>query len=500
MSFSRVDESDVWGGLIPEELVVDVETAGWAAPVPDDVDLVTEVAGMMAVFAAERLQRVDGMRRGALTDAARYGGSAEIVERSVRLELAAALRITEHAAATLLAHAEAMVHRYPAALDALGAARLTEAHARVLVDLLEPTSPAVRERLSVRAVELAEELPVGSFRRALRRLVEAEESATLTERHEQALTQRRILVEPAADGMAWLHAFLPAVEAHAIHGRLTAMAKAITGRHAVGGGCGDAPDTSGCPRDGAPAEGDGAHAADQRKADQRKGDQCTGGQRTGDQCTGGQRTVDQVRADVFGDLLIEGTVSAHPGRVSGIRATVAVTVPALALLAACDGDRHAQGLAPATVEGIGPVPLDVARRLCGGEESWMRVLTHPETGMVLSVGRTQYRPPASLRRLIRWRADRCMAPGCGIPAHRCEIDHNVAWEHGGPTALSNHAPLCAGHHTVKHHGGWQVEHLHDQGGALLWTSPTGRQYLVKPERPVPVFRPTEPDGRSTAPF
>ena len=92
-----------------------------------------------------------------------------------------------------------------------------------------------------------------------------------------------------------------------------------------------------------------------------------------------------------------------------------------------------------------------------------------------------------------------MAPGCGVPAARCEIDHNIAWEHGGLTSLDNHAPLCTGHHTIKHHGGWTIEHLPDRGGALLWTSPTGRQYLVNPERAVPVFRPSTA-GTSDAPF
>ncbi|MGA7148009.1 MAG: hypothetical protein WBX17_05925, partial [Microbacterium sp.] len=62
---------------------------------PDDVDRVTEVADMMAVFAAQRLVRVEAMRRNALADAARYGGAVQaVVERSLRLELAAALRVT----------------------------------------------------------------------------------------------------------------------------------------------------------------------------------------------------------------------------------------------------------------------------------------------------------------------------------------------------------------------------------------------------------------------
>ena len=91
-----------------------------------------------------------------------------------------------------------------------------------------------------------------------------------------------------------------------------------------------------------------------------------------------------------------------------------------------------------------------------------------------------------------------MAPGCNIPASRCEIDHNVAWEHGGLTALWNLTPFCKGHHTVKHHGRWCVEQIPGGGGAVMWTSPIGRQYRVEPERRVPVFVPTGSEG--PAPF
>src|SRR3546814_668574 len=189
---------------------------------------------------------------------------------------------------------------------------------------------------------------------------------------------------------------------------------------------------------------------------------------------GEQRTLDQLRADVVADLLVDGEVGAHPDAARGIRATVAVTVPALALL----NNELAGQCEPATVEGVGPIPLQRARELCGTARSWMRILTHPETGMVLSVGRKKYRPPAPLRRLVRWRADRCMGPGCAIPASRCQIDHQVAWEDGGRTELSNLAPLCQGHHTIKHHGGWVVRQL--PGGAIEWISPLGRRYVEEP--------------------
>ncbi|WP_344059731.1 HNH endonuclease signature motif containing protein [Microbacterium pumilum] len=198
------------------------------ADAPDAVGLVMEVADVIAVFAAERLVRVDRMRREALAHAERYGWTmTDVVARSIRLELACALRITEHAAGDLLGLAEAVVHRYPPVLESLSRARMTERHAEVLVSAL----------------------------------------------------------------------------------------------------------------------------------------------------------------------------------------------------------------------------------------------------------------------------DRCLGPGCGMPASRCHIDHNVAWEHGGSTALTNLAPFCEGHHIVKHHGGWIVRQL--PGGAIEWTSPTGRRYTVHPERPVPAFRTT---ADNDAPF
>ncbi|MFE5408150.1 HNH endonuclease signature motif containing protein [Microbacterium sp. NPDC056569] len=81
-----------------------------------------------------------------------------------------------------------------------------------------------------------------------------------------------------------------------------------------------------------------------------------------------------------------------------------------------------------------------------------------------------------------------MGPGCGMPASRCDIDHNVDWALGGSTELTNLGPLCEGHHTVRHHTYWTIEQVPGSGGAILWTSPAGRRYLVKPERAVPVFR------------
>lgn len=407
---------------------------------PDPLDHVQEISTLMGSFLAERAGWIAAMRRDAFAEASGFGEAAPaVIERSLRLELATALRVTEYTAGELLRRSVAMCDRHPEVLDALRTSRITERHADLLVDALEEIEPELCARLLDEGLALAERQPVGTFRRSLAELSGALRAATLTQRHAEAVARRLTTIENGEDGMAWFHLYAPQVEVQAIQTRLTAMAKALrTGRE-------EEP-----------------------------------------------RTLDQLRADVTCDLLIEGDTRLHPSDARGIQATVAVTVPALSLLS----DEHAR-TAPATVEGIGPIPIDRARELCGAAKGWMRVLTHPESGVALSVGRAQYRPPADLARFVKWRAGRCMAPGCTMPADRCQIDHNIAWEHGGQTAADNTAPFCQGHHTVKHHGGWKIRHL--KGGVIEWTSPTGRMYLVEPRRRFPTFTADDAPPGSTGP-
>jgi hypothetical protein len=430
----RDDETEPYPGYWDD---VDVRAAAFTPR--DAVGQVTDIAAVLTMQTAEQYASVAALRRELMTHAGSSAVADEMIDRSLRLELAAALRLTEYAVGDLMARSTALVERYPAALDAMMHARITDQHARYLVDLLDAADPATAARLTREAVELAETLPAGSFRRRLRRLIETEESVTLAERHARGVTERCVTIEPAVDGMIRVTAYLPAVEAHAVFDRLTRMAKAMTGR-----GSGD---------------------------DRPLTERATG------------RSLDQARADILCDLLIDGLCPDHDAVARGIRPTVLVTVPALSLL----DPEHARSH-PAEVEGIGPIGIDRARELCGAAASWVRILTHPETGIALSVGRTRYDPPPELKRLVRWRAERCLAPGCTMPASRCEIDHTQAWVDGGETSLENLAPLCTGHHHVKHSGGWSVRQVAGSGGVIEWISPTGRRYLVEPERRMPVFQ------------
>ncbi len=52
-------------------------------------------------------------------------------------------------------------------------------------------------------------------------------------------------------------------------------------------------------------------------------------------------------------------------------------------------------------------------------------------------GRAHYRPSAAQITFVRARDRRCQAPGCRVPAARCEIDHRIPWHRGGPTFIDN---------------------------------------------------------------
>jgi hypothetical protein len=180
------------------------------------------------------------------------------------------------------------------------------------------------------------------------------------------------------------------------------------------------------------------------------------------------RTVSQLRADAFSDLLIDGVTSTGLGK--GVRATVQVTVPVLTLMGLSDE--------PASLEGYGPIDPETARRLAAGAPSFTRILVHPETSVVLSVGRTRYKVPKDLKRYLRVRDETCRFPGCNRSAAHADLDHSLDWQFDGLTAHDNLAFLCPPCHALKSETGWSLKHL--GGGTLEWTSPSGRLFTTEP--------------------
>jgi hypothetical protein len=149
---------------------------------------------------------------------------------------------------------------------------------------------------------------------------------------------------------------------------------------------------------------------------------------------------------------------------------VLITIPVLTLLG--------QEAEPATLEGYGPIDLGTAYYLTARAPGLIRILTHPETGAVLSVGRDRYTIPPDLRAWLRLRDGTCRYPGCHTAARRCDIDHTTAWQHHGETTWNNLAHVCPKHHKQKHHTNWNV--TQDHHGNLHWSSPTAHNYSTQP--------------------
>jgi hypothetical protein len=340
--------------------------------------------------------------------------------RALRAELASALRIPERTAEAQLAVSESLVNDLPDTLAALVAGEISYRHAQIMVDHTRALDTAALRALEAGALPFARNLTASKFERKIRSLRERANPETIRERHMRAVTDREIVFDPGQDGMAWLSAYLPAAEALGAYNRVSELAATL-------------------------------------------------------QCPGEERTLTQLRADVFRDLLIDGEAG---DQASGVTAKVFVTVPVLTLL---DRDELLGHELPATLDGYGPIDADTARTLAGHASSFIRLLTHPETGAVLSVGRDSYRVPQDLKNWLQIRDATCRFPGCSRHASRCEIDHTHDWAHDGQTRHDNLAHLCKSHHILKHKSDWQVAQARDGTGNLTWTSPAGRNYTTKPE-------------------
>jgi hypothetical protein len=439
------------------------------------VDSAVEVDRMIARFTALRAEVIDAARQAAghsgFGAASRNSRGQEILRRSFRAEIATSLRIPERAAETLIAVSEALTHDLPNTLDALRGGTISYPHAHRIVDAAAflPESDT-KDRFERTAVAIAEETTAATLARRLRPLSEKLRPETLTERHTRALDERDVRMDSGCDGMGWLNAYLPIVDVTAIFGRLTDAARSLRGsdesrtlaqlradvlrdvllddppvaEEPVGRG--DSLFAGGTGADDDGVEGDPAGDGDAADASVR----------------------DSGAGDRTGVVL----------RYRGIRPRVYLTVPVLTLLG--HGDE------PATLEGYGPIDPRTARELTARAPSFTRILTHPETGAVLSVGRTSYVVPSDLRTWLRIRDSTCRFPGCNQPVTACDVDHSLDWQANGLTAHDNLAHLCRGHHTMKHYGGWAVRHTAD--ATLVWTSPAGRRHITHPETRVPAAK------------
>jgi hypothetical protein len=183
------------------------------------------------------------------------------------------------------------------------------------------------------------------------------------------------------------------------------------------------------------------------------------------------RTMDQRRADalvgVFHDVLSDPDLPKRQGE----RARIAATGGVLTLL----GLRND----PGELVGYGPITAEHLREIAA-DGDWYRFTTAPDTGHLIAMGSATYRPKAVLRRFLLAAEPTCDFPGCAVAASRCDCEHTVEHDRGGPTDPHNTRPRCRRHHRCKTHAGWHVERGPD--GSTTWTTPAGSRSTAPPYR------------------
>lgn len=437
------------GELVPGgDLVVDPARDPLVAEVADRAGEQRWLAAQQARY-EERLAATYLRGAGELASRSRGRSDSERREwgaRAMLAELATALRLPETTLARRLTRTT-MLEAFPRLREAAQAGRISSWHVDVVLDVFAGvTDPELLARADGALVDRAMRDTAPLLRAAAHRW-RARHVPRTEERRRAALAERRVEVTPADEDMMWLSALVPAVAGIAIDHRLDEIASRV-------------------------AEAGDPRAKAQARADVLVGLLLDPEALCGTGCPTGAVSAEESDGTTASDAPVpwDAAGRAVPGWVRAVRPDVVVTVPVLSLLGRSDE--------PAVLEGFGPIDPETARQLCANAPSFTRVLTHPETGAVLSVGRDRYRIPADLRRAVRVRDVTCRFPGCTRRACRCDVDHSTAWEDGGATALCNLACLCRKHHRLKHEMGWQIAQSPD--GALTWRSALGNEYRTEP--------------------
>jgi Domain of unknown function (DUF222) len=389
-------------------------------------DLLAELIDRMSVDEClDRLLQIEGDRAVLAAEEARL--LARMVARPdpvpavkgfIREEIAAALRWSANLTGQRIEVAQALTGPLTATLDVLEDGALSYAQARALAAAVAPLDREATAEVQQRVLARAGGQSLARFSAALRRAVSAVDPRGAEQRHQACAGDRRVSVAADEEAMAWLHAYLPAVDAATIWTAVQAIA-------------------------------DGVPAGDARSADQKCADALT---------------------SLAAGALARGELVEQHARRPAVQVTVA-----LSTLLGVDEQ-------PGDLDGHGPIPAALARRIAADPTgTWRRLVTDPR-GRLIDYGRSRYRPPPALAEFVLARDRTCRGPITSRTARRCDIDHRQPWHDGGTTNQHNLQVLSKRAHIGKDQIGWHSRLLSD--GTTRWTSPLARVY-DKPPDPYP---------------
>ncbi|MDO5493204.1 MAG: DUF222 domain-containing protein [Nesterenkonia sp.] len=364
------------------------------------------------------------------------GPALAVARSTVAGDVARVLNCSERYAASALSTARQVRQDLPdtwsafrrGLVERIAVTRIAEAAALLTADT-GVTDLEVLAAFDAEASAAAARIPLSRLGPWMRRYIARAAPEAADRRARRSRADRWVRVTHDDDGMSLLEARLPTLTAAAIARRLSAVARSA-----------DSPvphqDERGRALDGAQDPSDVPET------------------RAG----GDPRTLDQREADLLGAWLLSG-------RIDGVEvdAKIAVMIPEATLI----GDSQAPGIA---ADGSFTVPAEDARRLAlrglSGGHDWYEARCRPRTvsgpasdGLgptgteadLLSVVSTGRAPSKRVRDALIFRDGTCRAPGCGVPAERCDLDHQIPHPEG-PTAAHNLWALCRRHHRMKSHG------------------------------------------------
>jgi hypothetical protein len=137
---------------------------------------------------------------------------------------------------------------------------------------------------------------------------------------------------------------------------------------------------------------------------------------------------------------------------------------------------------PALVDGYGPIPAEIARKLVDtaatdarSKATLRRLYRHPKSGALVAMESRSRCFPKGLAMFIGLRDRTCRTPYCDAPIrHR---DHAVPKNKGGPTHILNGLGMCAHCNFVKESLGWGVSPSEENGVHTAdFVTPTGAHY------------------------
>ncbi len=359
-------------------------------------------------------------------DASRTAERAAVLEASARLQLSeAVVRSLAHTADTARA---ALPELWRRAAEGFAALSLVES-AVSLVPMMGADAANLSAFDSALA-ELALNATPAAFRRAARRLAQRLAAQPPEVRHAEARERRRVVIEPSEDGMSWIGACVPTIDAMAIDYRLNATASSMPIAERAG------------------------------------------------------RTRDQLRADLFVAWL------RGAGTPTAVKTKVFVTIPFTLLgkkaRASVRGTPAPAGV-PAAAPALSPLGADLngEPQLIGDGDldrdsalhelleagSFTRVITDPVTGAVLDMDRRARTVTRAQKEWLILSHSTCTRDGCTRHAAASDIDHWIPYGRDGATNIINLHPFCEPEHWAKHKTRLRFRRRPDLTVQL--TSPTG---------------------------